>query len=444
MSGSSTKNQGIYDRPAELLQDLIHFDTTNPPGNEKECINYIDNLLAQSGIETSILAKEPDRPNLIARLKGSGNAPPLMLYGHVDVVTTDNQEWSHPPFEGKEADGYIWGRGALDMKAGVAMMLAAFLRAKATGMKPAGDIVFAALSDEEGGGTYGAKYLVEEHAELFSDIRYAIGEFGGFSTYISGRKFYPIQVAEKQICWLRAIIRGPGGHGAKPMRGGAMAKLAKLLLQLDQHRLPVHVTPIVRQMIGTMAESLPFISGLVLRQLLRPSFTDKVLKMLGVKGQNFEPLLYNTVNSTIVHGGEAINVIPSEIVLDMDGRLLPGCTPDDFISELREIIGNEVQLEVMRHDPCSVDPDMGMFNILSDILRDADPGSEILPLLLPAVSDARFFSRLNIQTYGFTPMKLNEEFNFFETIHAANERIPLEAIDFGTNAIYELLQRYAG
>ncbi len=152
MPAPSTSDQTIYERPTELLQTLIRFDTTNPPGNEAPCVRYIDSLLAGSGFDTTCLAKDPDRPNLIARLKGQGTAPPLLLQGHVDVVTTANQDWTCPPFDGILADGCVWGRGALDMKGGLVMMLAAFLRAKAEGLSPAGDIVLAILSDEEAGG----------------------------------------------------------------------------------------------------------------------------------------------------------------------------------------------------------------------------------------------------------------------------------------------------
>ena len=171
----STTDPTIYQRPAALLQDLIRFDTTNPPGNEAACVTYIDHLLTEAGIETTRLARDPNRPNLIARLKGQGKAPPLLLYGHVDVVTTVGQQWTHPPFEAREVDGVIWGRGALDMKGGVAMMLAAVLRAKAEGLAPAGDVVLAILSDEECGGDYGAGYLVENHPEQFEGVRYALG-----------------------------------------------------------------------------------------------------------------------------------------------------------------------------------------------------------------------------------------------------------------------------
>lgn len=194
---TSDGNQNIYRRPEELLQNLIRFDTTNPPGNEAECIFYINELLTGAGYKTKLVYKDSNRPNLIASLKGKDTAAPLLLYGHVDVVTTSGQEWTHPPFEGKITDGYVWGRGALDMKGGIAMMLAAFLRAKAEGLTPTGDVVLAILSDEEAGGACGAKYLVENHADEFEGIQYAIGEFGAFVLHMGHKRFYPIQVAVK-------------------------------------------------------------------------------------------------------------------------------------------------------------------------------------------------------------------------------------------------------
>jgi len=443
MSASPTSDQAtIYQRPVELLQNLIRFDTTNPPGNEAQCVAYINNLLTEAGLETTILAKDANRPNLIARLKGQGTAPPLLLYGHVDVVTTANQDWTHPPFDGKVVDGYVWGRGALDMKGGVAMMLAAFLRAKAEGLAPAGDVVLAILSDEEAGGDYGADYLIRNHAEQFEGIRYAIGEFGGFSMYIAERKFYPIQVAEKQFFWTKATLRGPGGHGAFPARGGTMAKLAQLLQSLEQHRLPVHITPVARQMLESIAAAVPSPMNSVFVQLLDPAFTDTVLDQLGEQGLMFDALLHNTVNATIVQGGEKINVIPSEIALSLDGRLLPGRTPDNMMAELRQVVGDDVELEPIRHDPGPAEPDMGLFDTLADIVRQADPDGIPMPLLLVATTDARLFSRLAIQTYGFLPMNLPEEFNFMRLIHAADERIPVESLDFGTDAIYKALQRF--
>lgn len=432
----------IDQRPVELLQQLLRFDTTNPPGNEAACMTLIKSLLTQAGIETSVLARAPDRPNLIARLPGQGTAPPLLLYGHVDVVTTANQIWRYPPFNGTLAEGYVWGRGALDMKGGVAMLLAAVLRAKAEGLTLPGDVVLCLLSDEEAGGDHGAKYLVEQHAALFANIRYALGEFGGFTLQIGKRRFYPIMVAEKQICWLRATVRGPGGHGSLPIQGGAMAKLAHLLHQLDRQRLPVHITPIARLMFGHMAAALPAPTRLILSQLLNPRLTNRVLDLLGERGRVFDPLLHNTVSPTIVHGGEKINVIPSEILLDLDGRLLPGYSPADMLAELRRVVGQAVELEVVRYDPGPPEPDMALFNMLAGVLRELDPEGVPIPLLLSGVTDGRFFSRLGIQTYGFLPMPLPPDFNFVQTIHAADERIPVDALAFGTHAICRVLQRF--
>ena len=277
----------------------------------------------------------------------------------MDVVTTENQKWQHPPFDGKIVDGFIWGRGALDMKGGVAMMLAAFLRAKAEGAQLPGDVVLAIVSDEENLGGFGSKFLVENHADVFESIRYAIGEFGGFTFYVGKKKFYPIMVAEKQVCWIKATVRGPAGHGSLPARGGAMAKLAGLLQKLDQKRLPVHITPAAQLMFKTMASALGGLNGLIIGQLLNPALTDIVLTLLGERGRVFDPLLHNSANATVLHGGNKINVIPGRVSVELDGRLLPGYKPDDMIAELRQIIGPDVELEVLRYDPGPAEPDMG-------------------------------------------------------------------------------------
>lgn len=428
--------------PVGILQKLVRFNTTNPPGNEAACVEYVHQLLRQAGIDARILAKSPSRPNLVARLPGLETAPPLLLYGHVDVVTTENQDWQHPPFEGRLEGGYIWGRGTLDMKGGVAMLLSAFLRAKAAGFLPAGDIILAIVSDEEAGGDFGARWLVEEHPGVFKDVRYALGEFGGFTMTIGKKCFYPIQVSEKQMCWMVITAHGPGGHGSVPVHGGAMAKLARVLTRLDSSCLPVHVTPPARMMFSKIASGLGGISGTMLRQLLNPSLTNSVLKILGDRGRLFSPLFHNTASPTVLHGGSKVNVIPGEVSVEVDGRLLPGFRPEDMLSELRRLVGDEVDIEVIRSDPGPAEPDMGLFDLLGDILVEADPGTVPVPLLLSGVTDGRFFSRLGIQTYGFTPMQLPSDFNFVETIHAANERIPVDALEFGTQAIIKAIQRY--
>jgi acetylornithine deacetylase/succinyl-diaminopimelate desuccinylase-like protein len=425
----------------ELLQELIRFDTTNPPGNEGPCIEFLRAHLEDAGCETQLYEKEPGRPNLVSRITG-GDAPPLLLQGQVDVVTTTGQSWTHPPFAGRLEDGYLWGRGALDMKAGVAMLVNAFVRAKREGTQLPGDLVLVVLSDEEAGGDLGARFLVEEHPELFEGMRYALGEFGGFTLQVGGKRFYPIQVAEKQICWLKATIRGPGGHGAMINRGGTVARLGRFLTDLDRKRMPVHVTPVVRETVERMAAELPRHQAALMRSLLKPRLTDQALRLLGSRAGQFEPMLRNTVNATIVRCGAKINVVPSEIELELDGRVLPGFTPEQLIAELHDLAGSEIELEVVRHDPGAAEPDLGLFDTLAGVIRELDPEGIPVPLLQIGVTDGRFFAQAGVQTYGFLPMQLPPDFAFTKLIHAADERIPVDAVEFGAEAVWRAVQRF--
>lgn len=425
-----------------ILQRLVQFNTTNPPGQEGACVAYIDHLLTGGGIPTSILTLDSDRPNLIARVKGRGDAPPLLMYGHVDVVTTEGQAWSRAPFAGDIVDGYLWGRGTLDMKSGIAMMIAALLRTQSAGKSPAGDVILCVLSDEENGSDVGARYLVGHHAEQFEGVRYAIGEFGGFSMPIGGHTFYPIMVAERQMCWMRGRVRGQGGHGSMPVQGEAMARLARALHRLDGHRLPVHITDPARMMLNGIANELGGLRGFTLRQMLNPGLTDRILNLLNGQGQLFDPLLHNTVSATTLRASDKVNVIPEEVEIGLDGRLLPGQRPEDLLRELRALLGDDIEIEVVRSDPAPPPPDLGLYDTLADILRDADPGGVPVPYLLAGTTDGRYFSTLGIQTYGFVPLKLPPDFNFPAVIHAADERVPVDAVRFGADAITSLIQRY--
>jgi acetylornithine deacetylase/succinyl-diaminopimelate desuccinylase-like protein len=434
---------GIQDRPVELLQRLLRFDTTNPPGGERECIDYVRGLLEELDVEVRVEANDPDRPNLIARLPGRGDAAPLLMQGHVDVVPAEG-DWTHPPFAGEVAEGYVWGRGALDMKGGVAMMLAALMRAKARGLEPPGDVILCVLADEEAGGNEGAQFLVAEHPELFEGVQYAIGEFGGFTLDAAGRRFAPIMVGEKQPLWLRVVIKGPAGHASIPIRGGAMGQLGQLLQRLDRRRLPVHVTPVPRRMIETMAEALPPHLALLMRGLLNPRLTDRLLDLMGEdNAKRFGPVLHNTVSVTRVDGGSSKNVIPGEVTAELDCRLLPGFGAEEAIAEVRRTAGiDDLEIEVVRHDPSAKEPDLALYDTLAGILRELDGEIVPVPMLLPAVTDGRHFAKLGIQTYGFLPMQLPEELPFMELVHSQDERLPVDAMEYGTEAIGRLLERF--
>ena len=426
--------------PVELLQELIRYDTTNPPGAERACVERIGALLSAEGVEWQTYAATPERPNLVARLPG-GPGPGLVLQGHVDVVTTVNQKWAHPPFAGDLVDGWVWGRGALDMKNGVAMMVDAFLRAKREGTRLPGDLLLVVLADEEAGGVEGAAWLTDNHPELFSGVRHTLGEGGGYSNLMGGVRFYPIMVSEKRGCQLLVTLRGPGGHGSLPMRGGAMAKLGEVLQVLNRTRLPVHLTEPVRLQLEGMRDKFLGERAALFNRLLDPNQADAALDELGAEGRSLDATLHNTVNATIVEGGLKINVIPSEVRLSLDGRLLPGQGPEDLLRELRAVIGEEPEIEVVKLGPAQPEPDLRGFQVLADIIRELDPDGVPVPYLVSGGTDGRHFAKLGISTYGFTPVTLPPGFDAWATIHDADERIPAAALAFGSEAIFRAVQR---
>ena len=429
--------------PREILERLVRFPTVNPPGDERDCVLYVRDVLDAAGIEARVIAQDPARPALVARIAGRGAAPPLLLYGHVDVVPVDGQTWTVPPFDAVERDGSIWGRGTLDDKGSVAMKVSALLRAKEQGLVPAGDVILAVVPDEEAGGDCGARFLVEQHADLFAGVRYGLEEAGGFTVHLGGRRFYPIQVAEKQHCTLAVTFRGRGGHGSFRHTGGATAKLGRALTTLDRRRLPVHVIEPVREMIGTIADALPRSQGAVLRRLTTPALTDRVLGLAGpMAARVFDPLLHNTVSATIVRGGVRVNVVPSEAELTLDGRVLPGFGADDLVREVRDLLGPDADVRVLSFEPYPGGIDMGLFATLAAAVRARDPAAIPMPYVTMATTDGRHFAHLGIQSYGFTPMELPAGYDFATMAHGADERIPVGAVDWGTDAVYRVLESF--
>jgi acetylornithine deacetylase/succinyl-diaminopimelate desuccinylase-like protein len=427
----------------DLTRDLIRQDTTNPPGNEDLAVAVLERVLVDAGVSATRYEGERSRTNLIARVKGRGEAPPLLLQGHVDVVTTVGQSWAHPPFAGEVVDGYLWGRGALDMKGGVAMMVSALTRVAAAG-GAAGDLILAVVADEEAGGIHGAKWLVDKHPDLFAGVRHAIGEAGGVAQHLGGRRFYPIMVSEKRGCQMIARLRGSGGHGSVPARGGAMAKLGEMLTKLDRSRLPVHVTKPVRLELEAMRDALDEPLRSQIAALLDPATTDEALVHIKPLLGHLDAALHNTVNATIVSGGLKINVIPSEVQVQLDGRLLPGFGPEDMLRELRAVVGPEPELEVVLTGPAQPEVDLNQFELFAGVLREADPGGVPIPFLVTGGTDARHFARLGIRTYGFLPLNNPSDFDSASTVHAADERVPVSALEFGAECVYQAVMRYRG
>lgn len=410
-------------------------------GREGECIAFLGRLLGQAGVEPTYLALEAGRPNLVARVAGRGEAPPLLLYGHVDVVPAAEASWSRPPFSAELVDSVVWGRGALDMKGGVAMLLTAFLET-AAGTPPPGDVVLVLTVDEESGGRAGMGFLVERHPELFAGVRHALGESGGFTQWHGSRRLVPIQVAEKQRCFLRATVTGRSGHAASVVDDSAAAKLGQFLSRVTTRRLPVHLTPPTRLMFDAIAAALPLTERVGIRLLQQPVLAGPLLGGLRAGGRRLAPFFCSTVTPTSVRSGSGGGVHPSEAVVELDGRVLPGVGLDRFVREVEALARGLARIELISAEPAIDGPvDLGLLDLLSSVLREREPDCAPFPMLSPGYTDARFLSRLGIQTYGFLPMRLPREIRI-ELIHGVDERIPASEVAFGTACIRDVISRY--
>jgi acetylornithine deacetylase/succinyl-diaminopimelate desuccinylase-like protein len=304
-------------------------------------------------------------------------------------------------------------------------------------------VILAVVPDEEVGGAYGTRFLVDEHPDVFAGVRYALGEAGGFTFHMSGRRLYPIQVAEKQACQLTVTFRGAGGHGSFRHTGGAMGKLGAALHRIEHRRLPVHVVPPVRLMLSSMADALPRSQGLVFRRLLTPALTDAVLGILPAAARTaLDPLLHDNVSPTMVRGGTKHNVIPGEVELVLDGRVLPGRPVQSFVAEVRDLVGGDAEIRVDAFEPYPATLDTGLLDLLGAALVEGDGGAVPVPYVTMATTDARHLVRLGIQTYGYTPMRLPAGYDFARMAHGADERIPVDAVAWGTDRLYRVLETY--
>lgn len=430
--------------PVQIAQRLIRYETVNPPGNEAACVHWIRELLDAAGLDTRILGVDPNRPNLIARLAGRGLAPPLLLHAHVDVVPVAGQKWTRPPFGGELIDGEIWGRGAVDMKGHLAVMLAALLEFQAQGSRPAGDVILAVVPDEEAGSAVGARYLIEHHPDLFTGIRYAIGEDGGAELRLDRRvRLHPIVVAEKRACWVRATLHGAGGHASRAAgAGGAIHKLQRLLSAIDSGGLDTCMTPVVERMLDELIRVLPQpISSRIARFRTDPDDPQALDGVDDSDARYLRSLVRHTVNATVIHGGTATNVLPTEISVELDGRLLPGdFSTEEYLAQLRVRADCDMDLEVLVEGELMPPPRLdGFFDRLVRVLKTRDPDGVPVPMVTTASTDARLFPRLGIRCFGWFPMRYAPEAAYRGMLHCADERIAVSALEFGTECFHDLL-----
>ncbi|MDI1432351.1 M20/M25/M40 family metallo-hydrolase [Polyangium sorediatum] len=441
-----TPDRELGEHAFRLCQTLLRIDTTNPPGRERAAAEVVAGELAAAGLEPITLESAPERANVVARLRGTGELPPLLLTAHLDVVEAEASAWKHPPFSGAVADGCLWGRGAIDMKNMAAMSVAILTRLAREKMRLRRDVIFAAVADEEAGCDYGSRFLVENHPDLVR-AEYAIGESGGYTLHLGKATFYPIQVAEKGLCWVRARVRGEPGHGSMPREDSAVIKLADAIARLGEKPLPVHVTPYVRDFVDGLAAKQPAPLRALLRRLLHPAIAPHVLRALPDRmiARSFGAMLSNTASPTILRAGTKVNVIPGFAEAEIDGRTLPGQTEADFLRELGAVLGPEVSLEIVKSaPPTTTDPvDSPLFGTIRAAILDREPEATVVPYMIPGFTDAKYFTQLGAKWYGFSPVKMPKGLRFADLFHGHDERIPVDGLKWGTEVLFDVVRRFS-
>jgi acetylornithine deacetylase/succinyl-diaminopimelate desuccinylase-like protein len=429
------------------LQNLLRLDTRNPPGNEILAAHYLRAVLEAEGFECVIVGPSPERATLITRLKGDGSEPPLLLMGHTDVVAVEPERWSHPPFSGEIADGFLYGRGALDMKNTVAMELMSMLLLKRRGVPLKRDVIFMAEADEETGGHEGAQWVVEHCPELIQ-AEYALNEGGGEGLEINGKIYYTVETAEKGSARFRIRATGEPGHGSVPHNNNAIVRLAELLSKVRGTQPPIHFTATLRGHIEGLASAQPPELARQLRAVLDDEATaSAAIDRLPIEEflkRTLHAMARNTIAPTMLQAGSQINVIPSEAVAYLDSRLLPGQTLESYARELHAIFGEDCEIEFI--DPAialEADPASPLFEVINTVLHEHAPEATVIPTMLTGGTDAKHVSRLGTKVYGFSPELYNGSAGW-SGVHGHDERIGVKAMQWGARVMYEVVEKFAG
>ncbi len=428
------------DEVVQICQELIRIDTTNTgdtatSAGERAAAEYVAAKLSEVGLEPVMHESEPGRTSVVARMPGADpSRDALLIHGHLDVVPADASEWSVDPFSGEERDGYIWGRGAVDMKDFDAMTLALVRQWRREGRVPPRDIVLAFLADEEAGGRLGAHHLVDHRPELFEGVTEAIGEVGGFSVTVSDDlRLYLIETAQKGISWIRLTATGRPGHGSMVHDDNAVTRLCEAVATLGRYRFPIELTDTVRGFLEQVCEAL----GIE----LDVNDPELAVAKLGPIARVVGATLRNTVNPTMLDAGYKANVIPSRASAVVDGRTLPG-NEERFLDQIKELIGPDVQAEFIEHQPAlETSFDGALVDAMADALRELDPAARPVPYMLSGGTDAKAFARLGIRCFGFAPLKLPAGLDFSALFHGIDERVPVDGLKFGVGVLDRFLSR---
>ena len=431
-STPSPRGTAAQDEVASIASDLIKIDSSNPgdhsgPG-ERGAAEYVAALLAGAGLEPKIYESHAKRASVVARIEGTDSSrPALLIHGHLDVVPADAADWQVHPFSGEIAGDCVWGRGAVDMKDMDAMILAVLRQRLAEGRRPPRDVVVAFLADEEAGGNWGAKWLVDTHPDLFEGVTEAIGEVGGFSVTLGGKRLYLLQTAEKGIAWMRLTAHGTAGHGSMINSDNSVTELADAVARLGRYEWPVRETEAAFAFAREACEAL----GVE----FDPADPAAVLAKLGPIAKMVGATMTNTANPTMLSAGYKVNVVPQVASAQVDGRFLPG-HEDEFFGEVDALLGPGVRREQVHHDiAVETTFDGDLVGAMVSALHAEDPDGRMVPYCLSGGTDAKSFSRLGIRCFGFTPLRLPAELDFAGMFHGVNERVPVAALQFGTRVL---------
>jgi acetylornithine deacetylase/succinyl-diaminopimelate desuccinylase-like protein len=434
----SDSSVGVEGEVVELCSDLIRIDTSNPTSDERAAAEYVAGRLDEVGIVPTVLESEPGRASVVARIAGADpSRPALLLHGHLDVVPADPAEWSVHPFSGEVRDGYLWGRGAVDMKDMDAMMLAVVREWARTGVRPPRDVVVAFVADEEAGGVKGARWLVDNHPELFDGCTEAVSEVGGFSVTVrDDLRLYLVQTAEKGMAWLRLAARGRPGHGSMRHDDNAVVRLAEAVSRIGRHEFPVVLTKTVRQFLEEVSTLLGV--ELDVDSASREEL-DALVARLGGMARMIGATLSNTANPTMLDAGYKSNVIPGTAGATVDGRFLPG-QEEEFERQIDALLGPGVTREWLHRDQAvETDFDGPLAEAMAAALRAEDPAAHPVPYTMSGGTDAKSFERLGMRCFGFSPLLLPPDLDFSALFHGIDERVPTAGLEFGVRVLRRFL-----
>ncbi len=430
-------NQEVQD----LLVDLIKINTTNPPGNELEAAKFLQKIFEREGINSTIYESAPGRGNLVARIPGNGKARPLALIAHLDVVTANPVQWSHHPFAAEIDDGYIWGRGAIDMKGMLAMEALVLCLLKRNGQTPGREVILVAAADEEAGSEQGVEWLLKQDIPGLAGVEYIINE-GGEGKIDNGIPVYACQNGEKGVLWVKMKVHGSPGHASMPSKDNAIVKMSVLLNRIARYKPAISLSETTRNFLLEMAKArgLRLTKDSVNLDYSLQLFANRHYK----KERSVQAMLYNTISPTIIHAGEKTNVLPEICEATLDCRLIPGETPESFLGTIKNVVNDStVEWEILQSaEPTESPVNTELFSIIRKTVQTINPKAVTVPYLSPGATDSRYFRKRGVTAYGFFPIILSE--SELQRMHGIDERISLENLKQGTRILYETVKEVVG